>query len=177
MIRSSLVLWFCVSQCGLAFAQFDVPDWNNALKFDLVTSQEPIRAGDIFEIAVIAEIKEGYHLYGPEELRPSRTEVDVSGEGLDVGAPMFPPAKTMELDALGTYELYEGTVMIRVPLSLGEEAPAKSRSAKVSISYQLCTEFACSAPATKDIEISFDSVLGQEVDVRKLHPEIFTKKK
>ncbi len=80
----------------LAAEQIEIPDWESSVQFRLVTSQQPIRPGDSFEVALVAEIEEGYHLYGPEEPYPSRTEVSVSGENLEVGDPSYPPVETRE---------------------------------------------------------------------------------
>ncbi|MGH9321854.1 MAG: hypothetical protein ACRD3V_18460, partial [Vicinamibacteria bacterium] len=80
-----------------AFAQsplqnkIEIPDWDNAVRFDLVASQQPVRPGDSFELAVIADIQDGYHLYGPEEQEPSRTAVEFLGDTLEAGEPSYPP--------------------------------------------------------------------------------------
>jgi hypothetical protein len=42
--------------------KIEVPDWENSVRFELVTSQEPVRPSDEIELAVVAEIDQGYHL-------------------------------------------------------------------------------------------------------------------
>ena len=52
--------------CGSAVAHaqnFEIPDWDNAVKFEVVASQKPVRPGDSFEVALVAYIEEGYHLF------------------------------------------------------------------------------------------------------------------
>jgi hypothetical protein len=106
-----------------ALAQFEtkkieIPDWENAVRFEVVASQAPVRPGDAFELAVVAEIEPGYHLYGPEEPEPTRTEVRVQPGVLEPGPTMYPPVIHRELEGLGAYNLYEGSIAVRIPVTL-----------------------------------------------------------
>lgn len=157
---------------SLAAQQFEIPDWENSVKFKLVASQNPIRPGDAFQVALVAEIVEGYHLYGPEEAYPSRTELEVSGEGLEAGDPVYPPVEKRELSGLGTYDLYEGEIAIAVPLTLSATAKSDEHTVKAMVSYQVCTDFACSAPTSDELTLTVTGG-GPDVDVQQQHPEIF----
>ena len=63
MIRAASVL--LIGLAATAAAQIEVPDWDNAVRFEVVQSQDRLRPGDRIELAVLARIEEGYHLYGP----------------------------------------------------------------------------------------------------------------
>ncbi len=81
-----------------SFAQFqkkkiEIPNWENAVRFELVASQSPVRPGDSLELALLAEIQEGYHLYGPEEPEPTRTSVSLQSPALKPGKPSYPPLR------------------------------------------------------------------------------------
>ena len=161
---------------GVAVAQqFEIPDWDGSVKFELLASQQPIRPGDEFEVAVVVDIEEGYHLYGPDEPEPSRTEVAVSGDNVKVGEPSFPVAVTRELSGLGTYALYEGSVAIRIPVTLSADVATGEQSIRAHVGYQICTDFACSAPASEELEIAFTAV-APGAEVEKLYPGIFETK-
>lgn len=155
--------------------QIEIPDWESSVQFRLVTSQQPIRPGDSFSVALVAEIEDGYHLYGPEEPYPSRTEVSVSGENLEVGEASYPSVETRELSGLGTYDLYEGSIAIRFPVKLSDSGAAAQHTLKVTVNYQVCTDFACSAPTSDELTIT---VAGGEVGaaVEKQYPDIFKSK-
>ena len=175
------VLFAILTLSGSAsFAQFDkkkieIPDWDNAVRFELVASQSPVRAGDAFELALMADIREGYHLYGPEEPEPTRTAVSVTSDALKAGKPSYPPVIHRELEGLGSYELYEGPIVIRVPVTLSPEFKGKSVEAPLEVAYQLCTDFACSAPSTQVLSVTLPGA-APGAEVKKLHPKIFNQK-
>jgi DsbC/DsbD-like thiol-disulfide interchange protein len=155
--------------------QIEIPDWESSVQFRLVTSQQPIRPGDSFSVALVAEIEDGYHLYGPEEPYPSRTEVTLSGENLEVGEAVYPSVETRELSGLGTYDLYEGSIAIRFPVKLSDSGEAGKHTVKATVNYQVCTDFACSAPTSDELTVT---VTGGKagVAVEKQHPDIFKSK-
>jgi hypothetical protein len=51
----------------------------------------------------------------------------------------------------------------------------KSLEAPLQVAYQLCTDYACSAPTTKLLSVALPSA-AKGADVKKLHPSIFQKK-
>ncbi len=163
-----------------SFGQFqkkiEIPDWENAVQFELVASQSPVRPGDAFELALLADVRDGYHLYGPEEPEPTRTAVSLKSDALKAGKPSYPPVIRRELEGLGSYDLYEGSIAIRVPVTLSAEFKGKAVDAPLEVAYQLCTDFACSAPSKRVLTVTL-SAAAPGAAVQKLHPSIFSKKK
>ena len=174
MLRVFIALCFTLCTSVAIGQQFEVPDWDGSVKFELITSQEPVRPGDVFTVAVVVDIEEGYHLYGPEEQEPSRTEVAVSGDDVETGEASFPPAVSRDLSGLGTYDLYEGSVAILVPVTLSQDAAGES-SIQADVSYQVCTDFACSAPASEKLQLSLTPA-APGTEVKQLYPGIFKTK-
>ena len=160
---------------GLAAGQAPmIPDWENAARFELVASQSPVRPGDHLEVAVVAELDEGYHLYGPEEAFPTATVVElVEGGAFKSGEPDYPPPIRRDLSGLGEYDLYEGTIAIRIPVTSVLER-GRSADAEVLVRYQLCTDNACSAPTSTTLELSLPTARAG-APVKELHSEIFGK--
>jgi hypothetical protein len=156
--------------------KIEIPDWENSVRFELVVSQEPVRPGDEFELGLLAEIDPGYHLYGPEEDEPSRTKVEVRGKGVELvpGEARFPPVITRNLEGLGEYDLYEGTIAIRVPVSVAKTAESDGE-AILKVNYQVCTDFACSAPTFREFGLPLE-VADAGASVKNLHPDVFSKK-
>ncbi|HSF19327.1 MAG TPA: protein-disulfide reductase DsbD N-terminal domain-containing protein [Vicinamibacteria bacterium] len=173
MIDASLIV------LAVIWSQFaeriEIPDWETSVRFELVASQEPVRPGDSLELGLVADIKPGYHLYGPEEREPSRTKVVVVTEELESAAPIYPPVIRRDLEGLGAYDLYEGRIAIRVPVKVTSEREAGELEAAVEVSYQVCTDFACSAPTTDVISVSLPRAKAG-ASVKKLHPDIFKAK-
>lgn len=177
-MNTNRIVFACalVATASMLFAeQIEIPDWESSVQFRLVTSQQPIRPGDRFSVALVAEIEDGYHLYGPEEPYPSRTEVSISGKNLEVGEASYPSVETRELSGLGTYDLYEGSIAIRFPVTLSDSATAGEHTVTATVNYQVCTDFACSAPTSDELSMT---VTGGAVGaaVEKQHPEIFESK-
>lgn len=170
-----LAVAFALVAASPGLAQYGIPDWENSVEFRLVASQQPIRPGDAFQVALLVDIEEGYHLYGPEEQEPSRTEVTVTGDHLEVGEPAFPPVVNRELEGLGNYDLYEGQIAIKVPVRLTESGIDGEQTVRATVNYQVCTDFACSAPTSDELAISLPvGTAGAKVEPQ--HPEIFQSK-
>lgn len=175
------LLRIAASACVLAWASLswaqgiELPDWDNSVKFQLVASQEPIRPGDDFEIALIVDIEKGYHLYGPEEQAPSRTEIVVAGKQVQSGEPAFPPVVKRELEGLGTYDLYEGRIAIKVPLTLDPTADVAEHALTATVNYQVCTDFACSAPTSEEFSLAVSGA-SAGAPVERKHSDIFESK-
>ena len=168
----------CVSVAsGLGPQTIEIPDWENSVRFLLVASQDAVRPGDALELAVVAEIDPGYHLYGPEERKPSRTEVLVETELLRSDQPVFPPVITRDLVGLGEFDLYEGKIAIRIPVTVEELAAAENEiSVNVRVNYQVCTDSACSAPTNTTLSLGLP-VVGAGESVESLYPDIFESNK
>jgi hypothetical protein len=152
------------------------PDWDNSVQFLFVASQKPVRPGDSVELAVVADIKPGYHLYGPEEKPPSCTVLEViESDGIELGSPSFPPVIKRDLAGLGEFDLYEGEIAIRLPVTVSESAEKGSAVyAHVRLHYQVCTETACSAPTSTQLEIRVP-IVAKDQSVQKQYPDIFSK--
>lgn len=161
---------------ALAPAQIpEIPDWDGAARFDLVPSQSAVRPGDRFEVAVVAELEPGYHLYGPEEPPPTGTIVEFREHGaLEAGETRYPDPIRRDLSGLGEFDLYEGRVAIRIPLTstLTSAPDSGTTEASVLVRYQLCTDNACSAPTSTTLELDLP-LAGAGADVAPLHADIF----
>lgn len=151
---------------------FEIPDWDNAARFELVASQSPVRPGDAFEVAVVARLDSGYHLYGPAEAPPTATVVEMTGPAeFEPGPTEYPAPIRRDLSGLGEYDLYEGEVAIRIPVTSGARARG-SAAAEVLVRYQLCTDNACSAPTSTTLTLDLP-LAAEGAEVRRLHPEVF----
>jgi hypothetical protein len=175
---SRLVAILTFAATTLVLAQtIDVPDWENSVRFELLASQDRVRPGDKLELAVVAEIDKGYHLYGPEEKKPNRTEVKVEGDLFLAGDPVFPPVVTRDLSGLGKYDLYEGKVAIRIPVSLSQPTAGRREvPVDVRINYQVCTDVACSAPTHRTLSLVLP-VADKGAPIEHRHGHIFNSKK
>jgi hypothetical protein len=175
-VFAALVLGASASLAQFPKKKIEIPDWEAAVQFELVSSQSPVRPGDAFELALLADVREGYHLYGPKEPEPTRTAVSLKGGALKSGTPSYPPPIQRELEGLGSYELYEGSIAIRIPVTVPGEFKGKSLEAPLEVAFQLCTDFACSAPTRKTVSLTLPAA-APGAEIKSLHPNVFTKEK
>jgi hypothetical protein len=176
MIRLLTIFTFFIlgSETRPLLQHIEYPDWDNSVRFLFIASQEPVRPGDDVELAVLADIAPGYHLYGPKEKRPSRTELEyLESEAIEWGIPVFPPVIKRDLAGLGEYDLYEGEIAIILPAKIdGLATPRRNISARIRLKYQVCTETACSPPSSTEMGIQIPVVKpGQPV--QKLYLDVF----
>jgi hypothetical protein len=66
--------------------------------------------------------------------------------------------------------------VIRVPVTLSPVFKGKNVEAPLEVAYQLCTDFACSAPSTRVLSVTLPGALPG-AEVKRLHPSVFTQKK
>ena len=170
---TALVFAASVLSLGVSDAQkIEIPDWENAVLFDVVVSQDSIRPGDKAEVAVLATIQPGYHLYGPEEAEPSRTVVSAEADGAKFGETLYPKVIRRDLSGLGEFDLYEGEVAIRIPVEAMSTAADSELPVKVMVNFQICTDYACSAPDSETLSLDWKTATPGTT-VKKLHPKIF----
>jgi peroxiredoxin len=105
----------------------------------------------------------GYHVYAeplPESYVATTVEVGPV-EGLDVGAPVYPPTHPREFPELGvTLPVYDDTAVIAVPVTAtaalfaraAAGAPAAARI-PVRVTYQACSETVCHRPRTVELAL------------------------
>jgi len=171
-----LALIYGVASTALA-QRIDAPDWEGSVRFELLASQDAVRPGDDLEVAVVAEIDPGYHLYGPEERKPSRTEVMVMGDLVGSQAPVFPPVVRRDLSGLGEFDLYEGRIGIRIPITVREDAAGRAEvPVEVRVNYQVCTDHACSAPTHRVLSLRLP-VAKEGATIESRHEDIFVSTK
>jgi hypothetical protein len=90
------------------------------------------------------------------------------------GTPHYPPVIRRELSGLGEYDLYEGQIAIRIPVTLAKTAKPGAREARLSVDYQICTDYACSAPTSDELVLELNTAEAGAT-VQPLYPDIFKK--
>ena len=133
--------------------------WTAALRPALV------RAGEHAQIALTAAVDEPWHLYSlkivPDGNIPTKPEL-VSGGSLSQDGPTVQPNAKMVRDANfknALIEYYEQGVAFGVPVKVAPGAVG-SKSAKVSVHYQVCKEGQCLIPVTEEVAVAFSLEAG-----------------
>lgn len=102
------------------------------------------------KVTLIAEItlEPGMHVYAPgieKPYLPIRLTVQ-PGSGAKPGKAVFPPAKTLHLDAIDeTVPVYEGTFRIELPVLVQAAGATEIRA---TLDYQTCDDKICYRPVS-----------------------------
>jgi Thiol:disulfide interchange protein DsbD, N-terminal len=141
-------------------------------------SLDPVPRGKEFQVAVVVDINEAYHMNShkpldsyliPTTLTPQLPAgfklIDtVYPNGQDKRFP-FSPEKPLNV--------YSGKVTLRMRLSAGENAPIGTTALPIALRYQACNTSTClppvKMPVNAEVRVSAAGSKG-----RALHPEIFS---
>jgi hypothetical protein len=138
-----------------------------------------VRPGDSFRIAIVLEVKKGFHVYGIDQKGDDVTRTSVKPPktvGIEWQAPAYP--KSIEKKIAGeAFHLYEGEVKIVLRGKAGEGLAPGSLEIPFEVAYQACTDEYCLEPRPKEIA-KLKLQVGKAGDpVQPCNAEIFEGKK
>jgi thiol:disulfide interchange protein DsbD len=119
-------------------------------------SADRAHPGDAVVLAIMAEIKEGFHINADErqissleDFKPIATKLSVieAPDAITIEAPRYPPAMPFKTQyATGDLMSYEGRIIIYLPLKLEETVEPGRLDLKLEFQYQACTASYCLFP-------------------------------
>jgi thiol:disulfide interchange protein DsbD len=118
----------------------------------------PVKAGARFNVKLLAEVQEGWHLYSlkPMAEGPIPTRIWIAeGQPFSLaGAVQSPDPQVIEDPSFGMeVELYEGEVVFTLPVRVAAGASPGAQKLVVSASYQSCNNKLCLPPKTVKVEL------------------------
>jgi DsbC/DsbD-like thiol-disulfide interchange protein len=121
-----------------------------------------IRAGSSADAAVTVVVQDGFHVNANPPSLPSfiATQVTLqSSNGLAVGKPVYPApsAKKKFQFSDAPLAVYEGSVIVKVPVKAAAGVPKGSFSLKGKVRAQPCDEEVCYPP--RDLEVAIPVVI------------------
>jgi thiol:disulfide interchange protein DsbD len=121
-----------------------------------VLSTQSLQAGQQAVIAVVLEVREGFHAQSHEPFQENLIKCEVTlaaNPAVTAYAPIYPPGEVRNYPALGKLSVYEGRTIIYVPLEVKTDAPAAAIKLTGEIEFQICDDKACYPPETKPFVI------------------------
>ena len=120
--------------------------------------EAPVKAGARFNVKLLAEVQEGWHLYSlkPMAEGPIPTKIWIAdGQPFSLaGAVQAPEPQVMRDASFGMeVELYEGEAVFTLPVKVGTGAAPGAQKLVVSASYQSCNNKLCLPPKTVKVEV------------------------
>ncbi len=166
------LFWLMVLMTSIAGAQ---PRGPEAVTGEAVLDRDSIAQGSQFRVALVARIKEGFHLQAPqppEGFIPTTLTVEAP-EGFTVVRVWYPP--TEEKTILGRQlPLYEGQQLFAALVQVGDSVAPGDYQLTMSLRYQACDDKACFPPRTFKVTVPV-KVVPPEVPVRFINEEVFGK--
>jgi thiol:disulfide interchange protein DsbD len=145
-------------------------------------SVDGARPGDSIILAVIADIKQGFHLNADARqvkplanFKPYPTKVEVSevSDEITVESPRYPKAVPFNAEyAGGNLMSFEGQTIIYLPMKLSETTAPGKKAIKLIFEYQACADTYCLFPQKLKLEGSL-AVVAPSTVVSRINQELF----
>jgi len=118
----------------------------------------PVKAGARFNVKLLAEVQDGWHLYSLKPMAegpiPTRIWIAEGQPFTLAGAVQAPDPQVMQDPSFGVeVELYEGEAVFTLPVRVAAAAPPGAQKLIVSASYQSCNNKLCLPPKTVKVEV------------------------
>lgn len=140
-----------------------------------VFSQSALRVGDNAVWAVVVDIKPGYHAQSNTPSNENFIAFDLQVEPNDrlvIGQPIFPKGHVANYPALGELNLYDGQVVVYVPLRVKDGAAEETVTVRGTLTYQICDDQVCYAPESPVVELTAP-IVAPTAAAELLEPELF----
>ncbi len=157
---------------GLVYAQFRGPEVVTVKPF---LDVDKIRQGSEFRVALVAQIKAGYHIQAPKPPEGFiATEFEVEApKGFSVERIWYPPTEVKEV--LGQkLPLYDGTQTFAALIRTDKSAKLGKSTLALKLRYQACDDKTCYPPRTITVTVPVE-VVTPSTRVKSTNEDVFKK--
>ena len=162
---------------ALPSAQPQIPSGREVVAPPAYVSLEPVARGSSFQLAVVAKIRNGFHINArkpsAEYLIPTDLRVALPPGFKSAGEISYPKGELHTFTFTKTpLNVYQETVVLRVPLTAQPDAPLGAQKIPLKLRYQACSQEVCLPPVTLDVDAQV-TVAATSANSRPAHPELF----
>ncbi len=161
---------------GVVLAQSGVPSAREVVSPEVFVSAEPAARGVPFQVAVVFKIRPGFHVNARQKSADYLIATDLRSElpaGFKAGAVVYPKGELHTFTFSKTpLNVYQGTVTLRMPLTVLPTAPTGAQQIPLKLRYQACSTEVCLPPVTLDLQATVN-ITGSAGAARPAHPEVF----
>ncbi len=138
----------------------------NAVHVEAYASHERVHAGESFQAAIVATIKEGFHINShkptDEYLMPTVVKFDES-EGIIFGPVQYPEPRLKKFSfSTSKLSVYEGKTAIIAQSQLSDDTSPSDVKVSGKLAYQACDDQKCFMPRSVRFEIPLKIVKAGE---------------
>jgi thiol:disulfide interchange protein DsbD len=178
------ILWMVLTLSTIAFpicvqaqlADFGLVEKPSAEKLTAqgYLSVNKVQPGSQFQIAVVVEITEGWHvnanpagegLIGTEIIFPDTSN-------LTFGEVIYPTGEVLKLGSIGEAPVYHDTITIGIQADASQEAPIELTALDLQLRYQACNDDQCLLPEILAFTVPVE-IIGIEGTVQRINEAIF----
>jgi cytochrome c biogenesis DsbD-like protein len=150
----------------------------DAVRPQVFLSLEPVPQGRRFEIAVVAQVAEGYHVQANKVFEDYLIPLTVTAElpaGFKLLNTTYPKAQVKKFPfAAQPMAVYEGRFVVRLNMEAGASVPAGPTTIPMTLRFQACNDQLCLPPAKQALAAEFE-VAAAGAAAKAVHSEIFRK--
>jgi Disulphide bond corrector protein DsbC len=158
-------------------AQEHVPSPREVVTPAVYVSAEPAVRGVPFQIAVVLQIRRGFHVNAREKSAEYLIATDLKAEapaGFKIGEVAYPKGELHAFTFSKTpLNVYQDKVTLRLPLTALTSASIGSQQLPLKLRYQACSTEICLPPVTIDLQATVD-VAASRAAMKPAHPEVFS---
>ena len=161
-----------------AFPQ--VPSPKDVVAPSAFASYDPVARGMALQAAVVLKIRAGFHVNAREVtfdyLIPTDLRVDAPA-GFKTENVIYPKGtlQTFTFSKDKPLNVYSGTVILRLPLTVLKDAPLGPQHLTLKLRYQACSTEICLPPVTKEVALTLNLV-ATSAAAKSSNPDLFPQK-
>jgi len=171
-MKRMTVLVFLATLAGLVYSQFRGPEVVTVKPF---LDVDKVRQGSEFRVALVTQIKEGYHIQAPkppEGFIATKFSVEAP-KGFTVERIWYPPTEVKEM--LGQkLPLYDGTQIFAALVRADKSVKLGKSTLALKLRYQACDDKACYPPRTLTVTVPVE-VVPPSIRVKSINEDVFKK--
>jgi Disulphide bond corrector protein DsbC len=160
-----------------ATANAQVPSPRDVVTPAIYVSSEPAVRGVPLQLAVVMKIRAGFHVNAREKSAEYLIATDLLAEippGFKAGEVVYPKGELHTFTFSKTpLNVYQGTVTLRLPLTVLPSAATGEQQIPLKLRYQACSTEVCLPPVTIDLQ-AVVKVAANRGAAKAVHPEIFS---
>jgi thiol:disulfide interchange protein DsbD len=140
-----------------------------------VASLSALPAGHKAMLAVVVEIKDGFHAQSHTPMDSFAIAFKATpdkNDAITFGEPVYPAGKVENYPKLGMLSVYTGQVIIRIPIEVKAAAKPGLVDITGKLNFQACDDNVCYPPESPDFKIS-TQIVPADSEVKPNEPELF----
>lgn len=181
MKRYVVVHALCIALAWALFApatNSQVPSGKDVVKPEVFSSMEPAGRGGSFQIAVVMNIRPGFHVNAREKSEEYLIATDLKAQlpsGLTGGDVVYPKGKLETFTfSKKPLNVYQGKVILLLPVNALPTAPLGEQHIPMKLRYQACNDELCLPPTTLPLD-AVVNVAGDASAAKPAHQELFSR--